>query len=54
MKLLHIQPLSMPREYEKNLALVCVMMSNFNQFKLNVTCIPGLCLYIPVHAQEMK
>lgn len=54
MKLLHIQPLSMPREYEKNLALVCVMMSNFNQFKLNAACIPGLCLYIPVHAQEMK
>lgn len=51
MKLLHIQPLSMPREYKKNPSLVCVMMGSFNQFKLNVTFIPDLRLYFPVHVQ---
>lgn len=49
MKLLHIQPLSMSREYEKNAALVCVMMSNFNNLNwmlllfLACVCI-SLCL----------
>lgn len=38
----------------KKTALVCVMMTNFNQFKLNVTFIPGLRLYFPVHVQEIK